>query len=152
MGYEDKMAEHLTSIKAVLVPGEEIVLNFYGIYNIKGFQAGGNPDLTGTWAASNKQLLFIGKAKFTSGWSGFAKAGHVITIPYPQIVDFILAKQKIKIIHTAEHEGKKEGAKRSVTMMPHRLPVGPSGKKENDKEWIARAESIYNQINKLRGH
>lgn len=66
-------------------------------------QFGGQPDLTGTWAASNRQLLFIGKAKFTSGWSGPAKAGHVITISYPQIVEFILKKQKIRIVHTAEH-------------------------------------------------
>jgi len=148
MGFEDKIAEHITRFNAVLVPGEEIKLSFYGVYNIKGF--GGNPNLTGTWAATDRQLLFTGKAQFSSGWAGMAKSGHIITIPYSQIVDLILKKQKITIIHTAEHEGKKAGAKRNVTMLPHKLLKTESGKKENGKEWIARSEMIFKTINSLR--
>jgi hypothetical protein len=149
MNFEDKIEEHMTKINAILTPDEQVALAFYGIYNVKGW--GSNPDLTGTWAATNKRLLFTGKAKFSSGWSGFAKAGKVIEIPYQYIVEFSVKKQKMKVIHTCEFEGKKPGAKRPVTMMPHKLKDTGGGKKESDKEWIARAEQIYNKLNELMG-
>ncbi len=152
MSYDEKIAEHTVRFEAVLLPGETIALKFYGIYNVKGLQFGGNPDLTGTWAATDTRLLFTGKAKFSSGWSGFAKSGDVITIPYDQIVDFYIKKHKMRIIHTAEHEGAKPGKTRTVTMMPHRLKeIDGQKKKESDKEWIARAGEIFNQLKKFMG-
>ncbi len=150
MGYEDKIAAHMERVTAILEPGEEVILTYYGKYNVRGF--GNNPNLSGTWALTSKRLCFTGKAGFSSGWSGMAKSGKVMTIPYPQIAEMVTKKDLIIITHSAEHEGKKPGKYRKVRMGVARLKFSPTtGKKEDKKELIARTTDIYNQIKKLAG-
>ena len=142
----------MEKIKPLIESGEELLITFYGFYTSRGYQFGGKPNLNGTWAMTDKRLLFTGKAGFSSGWSGYGKAGKIMTIPYSQIVEMIHKKNKIYINHTAEHEGRPEGKVRRIILAPHRLKRVPeTGKKESKQDYIARAEMIYNKIKELAG-
>ncbi|NVM52462.1 MAG: PH domain-containing protein [Candidatus Helarchaeota archaeon] len=152
MGYEDKIAAHMEKIKPALNPDEEVLMTFYGKYDIKGFGPGKNLRLNGTWCMTDKRMLFTGKAGFSSSWGGMGKSGKIMTIPYGQIVEIWPKKYVIKIKHTAEHEGKKPGATRGVTLTVHQLRQAPdTGKKEDKQSWFARTEMICNKIKELAG-
>jgi hypothetical protein len=153
VGYEAKIEKNMETINAVIVPGEEeILITFYGRYDIKGFGPGKNLRLNGTWCLTDKRMLFTGKAGFSSSWGGFAKAGKVMTIPYEAIKEIWMKKGAIKIRHTVKHEGRDTDKLRGISMFPHPLKVAPdTGKKEKKDAWRARTEMIFNKIKELAG-